>query len=414
MIERVPESELIEVSQAAVGDVIEIMEGNYDDTDTTQETYTGTGRLYEVAPACPIIGQVTCFNLKYGRLKVRVSPCCMCRVIERSLTVSQNTTATANDAIYLVRDLIDPLVYDFPQDAYVETQGQYAYLVGVGAYRNRLYTADLTPVAIATALKGHLWKRKPALPTPTISAEKLGRKIRDRWPLTAAQLLMEPEFARLARAAAEKDKKFTTELLEWEKKDVVIEAVARVRLVVEAERKARAEEEARRQAEYQAQRNREQPTRSSVTEAYRSCKYRTCTQGHTMTVSIGQTTGVTSDVTNEGRYSSACTYQKKSSVHTIRVREDWLQRVAERGLETFDGQLVLDAVELGHTDDRSGIVLRLKVVRQGRGTSLETGSVEVVYDGFTCRKLTRLDAITVYSDERIAHDACIDAGLVAG
>lgn len=336
-------------------------------------------------------------------------------------------TQSSTSPIYLVADLIDARLFSFPEGATLEQSYGDAARIRDGEGRQWGYDftcRDFTsPVAVAAKLRQILSPRTTQL-TPAIDAEALGRKIRDRWPLTAAQLLYEPEFAKLARQAAEADRAYTQDLLAWEKKAVVIEAVAIVRQQVEAERAAERQRQAELAAQRQAKLERERPTRDAVLAAYESCDYRTARQGHETRVVIlpGATDsllgkdhpGVSSDTSKGDRYSSRCTWKKTESTHTIRVRADWLERVAGRGLETFDGRLVVDAVEVGHTADLSRIVLRLQTVRQGRGTALECEAVEVVYDGFDCERLAKTEAVVAYEDERIAHDALIDAGLIAG
>ncbi len=62
----------------------------------------------------------------------------------------------------------------------------------------------------------------PPLKSAQVSAEFFRKTIR----LTAEELNNDPAFYSLAQIAAQQDKAFTAELLEWEKKDVVIAAVA--------------------------------------------------------------------------------------------------------------------------------------------------------------------------------------------
>ncbi len=246
----------------------------------------------------------------------------------------------------------------------------------------------------------------------------LARKVRDRWPLTSAQLLLEPDFARQARRVAEAGQTFSSDLLEWEKKAVVQEAVAQVRAMVDAERADRTARAAALAQTALEKRRRELPTVEAVTDAYERCHYRTCKQGHVTVVRIaepGQVASVRSDTSRGERYSSRCTWRKTESTHILTVPADWLESVEARGLERWQGCLVLSATPVGHTADNAHVVLRLLLVRQGRGTELTTQRVDVVYlDTRTAEPVEKDTSVRIYSDERVAHDALIDAGLVAG
>lgn len=250
--------------------------------------------------------------------------------------------------------------------------------------------------------------------TPTISAKALAERIKRRIRLTPDALLADPEFARLARSAAEQGKTFSADLLAWEAKPVVQAAVAVVRQQVDAERAAEAARRAAIRADGDARRAADAPTRDAVLAAYAECGYRTCTQGHGTVVEIDGHDGrdglTVTQATPPGvrcdtsKYSSRCTLRRTESRHTLRVKGDWLTAVAARGLETHEGKLVLDAAVTGHLSDGTPVLTILRV-RQSRGTALETESVR-------CNAETHdevKDAIE-YRDPRILHDALIDLG----
>ena len=249
--------------------------------------------------------------------------------------------------------------------------------------------------------------------TPGRDAEESASVFFRAHRLSVADLLRDPDFLRLAREAAKAGKKFTAELLQWERKPVVMEAVAIVAAEVAEERRVEAERQAAVLAAHLAQVAREKPTRDAVLAAYRQCGYRTCTQGHEVHVRIGTDTaaGATGKVSKGEQYSSSCTYRKQESTHILSVRADWLERVASRDLTIWDGRLVLDATLLGHTS-RGEALYSLLLARQGRGTSLETERVRVALtaDGAS-RAVPARETCTEYTDEGVAHDALIDAGL---
>lgn len=213
----------------------------------------------------------------------------------------------------------------------------------------------------------------PPLKSAKASAEVFRRAL----PLTAADLLADPEFRAAARRAAKAGKGFTAECLRWEKKPVVIEAVAVVRAEVDAERAEVLRVRAAEQAEADAKWAREAPVRNRVERVYEECGYRTCTQGHLTTVVIGTRVGAESTTRAGTRYSSRCTFRKVESLHTLYVRTDYLDRVGFGG-ETADGCLVLDAELCGLAPRTTTPVYRLTVVRQDRGTGLRTELVERV------------------------------------
>ena len=205
------------------------------------------------------------------------------------------------------------------------------------------------------------------LKSAAVSAEVFRRAIR----LTPAELLRDASFRALARTAAEAGKTYSSDLLEWEKKDVVVAAVAIVAAEVAAERAeaARLAEIARAQAA--AKLAAEAPVRDAVTAAYTRCGYRTCTQGHGTRVEIGTTASAAAGTVQGDRYSSRCTYRRTLSRHTITVRADYLDRVVAVGGGTYDGCLVLDAEVVGVTGYATP-VHEIRIVRQGAGTGLRT------------------------------------------
>ena len=210
---------------------------------------------------------------------------------------------------------------------------------------------------------------------PLKSAEASAEVFRRALPLTAADLLADPAFRAAARRAAEAGKGFSAECLRWERKPVVVEAVAVVRAEVEAERAEAARVAAAARAEADAKWAREAPVRDAVTAAYEDCGYRTCRQGHSVRVEIGGHVGVSAATSAGDRYSSRCTYRKVESSHVLRVRPDYLDRLAG-GDATADGCLVLDAELRGLCPETAAPVYRLTVVRQDRGTGLRTERVE--------------------------------------
>lgn len=345
--------------------------------------------------------------------------------------MNQSTTFTS--VIYSATDLLGELACEYwrSEEVTIEvTEPDYGYGVNCtidAPSELRLPRWITCQSAHPTHLRAKLmqllrvWK-KSGRRDPAISAEKLGRNIRDRWPLSAAQLLHEPAFRSEAMAAAEAGQKFTQSLLAWEKKAVVMEAVAICAIEVAQKRK----EETARHAETarlaREKAEREQPTRDAVLHAYHQCDYREAKQGHTVRVEfVGPThsPGVKADMLRGDRYSSSCTFPKQASLHVLLVREDWLETVHHRDwamVEVGDEtRLVLSCEEVGHITDLSGIVYRLLTVRQGRGTAIDTEVVRMVRVVATGeeRPLSSRDRVVEYTDSRIAHDALIDAGLVA-
>lgn len=213
---------------------------------------------------------------------------------------------------------------------------------------------------------------------PLTPAAEVAARFFRRMPMTAADLLADPAFRAEARRVAEKGKTFSSELLEWERKPVVVEAVAVVAAEVAAERAEQARKDAAAEAVRLAKLEAERPTRVSVTNAYESCDYRACVQGHTMTVVIGDRVGVSADTHKGDRYSSRCTFRRTTSHHTLYVRADYLTRVRDAlGTTTHDGGVILDAEPVGCLPDLR-IVYRLRVVRQAAGTGLKVEDVEVI------------------------------------
>lgn len=292
-------------------------------------------------------------------------------------------------AVYLASDLCDDAtgeveVWFYPQgtpyryphyDRSPEWEVRY---VGRGSSSTYAFEPTLPTLRAWVA-----WQQRPrpAFAVSSGRAERSAAVFFARVRLTADDLLADPEFRRLAREAAERGKSFSRDLLAWEKKDRVAEAVARVRAVVDAERAAAAEVAARQAAERAAREAAERPTREAVLAAYAECGYRVCTQGHATFVEIGERVGVSADVFKGDAYSSRCTFRRQDSRHTLRVRTGWLEAVAARGLETFGGRLVLDAEAVGYDAATGDEVLSLRVAAQGRGTGLETETVRVVRRG---------------------------------
>jgi hypothetical protein len=270
--------------------------------------------------------------------------------------------------------------------------------------------------------------RHPAFKSAAVSADVFRKAIR----LTAAELLADKEFRALARKAAEKGKRFTADLLEWEKKDVVTEAVAVVRAEVEAERAEAARVAAEAEAARQVKVANESPVRDAVDAAYESCEYRTCTQVHRTRIVVGSSlygrpvqvpgsfadgrewTGALSDTEKGERYSSRCTYRRVESVHSLYVRADWLTRVQSVGTGCVGEMLVLDAEACGFFPDLTP-AYELRVVRQTAGTGLTVDTVTATATGgrwVLCSKkiekgLTRMPApiLADYLEDRGAATA---------
>lgn len=249
-------------------------------------------------------------------------------------------------------------------------------------------------------------------PAPKLIAESLDRQIRRRLPLSASECLADPDFARLARKAAEAGRTYVSEMLAWERKSVVQEAVAIVRKDVDAERAVERARLAKIATERAVRLAAEKPTRDAVLEAYWSCDFRTCRQGYEASVVIGECPGVRPgvrcDTVKAGRYSSSCTYSKQVSIHAVTVASDWLEAVEAKGLATIDGKLCLDAQPSGHTPDGQ-VVLTLTLIRQGRGTRLETETLQMVEDGAGHRRpLATREQVCQYAHPAILHDVLID------
>ncbi len=189
--------------------------------------------------------------------------------------------------------------------------------------------------------------------TPIQSAEAVADRFRNR-ARTADDMLADPEFVHLARRAAENGQQFTAHLLAWGKKPIVVEAVARVRAVADAERGDR--------LPYGALRRK---LRNSVLAKYNKCGYRTDgRQIFRVTFDWREVSAITA------RYSSA-------NEHLLHVRPDWLARVVKIDPSAqYNGLLILDAEPVGGTPDLR-IVYRLTLVRQGDGGELTTETVEV-------------------------------------
>lgn len=253
----------------------------------------------------------------------------------------------------------------------------------------------------------------PPLKSAAASAEVFLKSIR----LSPADLLADAAFIALARKAALKDKAFTTDLLAWEKKDVVSAAVAVVRAQVDAERREAARVAAIAEAARLAKLAEEAPVRNTVVSEYRECGYRTCTQGHSVSVAIGEKVGVSADTHNGDLYSSRCTYRKLKSTHTIYVRPDWLARVRNTGGAIFGDRshpwsLVLDAEAVGCLTDLTP-VYEIRVVKQTAGTGLavETLTATVNESGEWVELPKRVAAKAVRLPAAIIADYLEDRGV---
>lgn len=253
---------------------------------------------------------------------------------------------------------------------------------------------------------------KPYAP-PTIDAEKLAQAIRRRRPLTAGDLLLDPEFVRSARRAVQQKRTFTHELSAWEKRDVVIEAV---RVVAEQVRVEQEESRRRREQKEEEERRRierEKPTVDAVLAAYALCNYRRCAQGHKTLVHLlperyaRSEPEVDCNVLLGDSYSSACTWRKKYSCHSLTVRPDWLKCFPVESMQTYRNELVLSADICGHTATRP--VYSLLLVKQSKGTQLTTHRRFALLQDSRWKKPPRF---TAYLDFGVARDACLDKGII--
>lgn len=239
--------------------------------------------------------------------------------------------------------------------------------------------------SIADAARAREPGRRPVTP-----AEPVALRFKARLRLTPAELLADPAFRAIARKAAEKGKQFAAELLEWERKDIVREAVARVRAEVDRERAAakRASDAAARVAAEKA--DRERPTREAVHAAYVKCGYRQCTQGHDTRVVIGdrgplgERVGCAAHKTRGEQYSSRCTYRKQASEHRLYVRADWLDAVGAKcatlDVSASERRLVLHACPYG-LSERGEVVYLLTTAKQSRGTEIVSDAHCAVWRG---------------------------------
>jgi hypothetical protein len=114
--------------------------------------------------------------------------------------------------------------------------------------------------------------------------------------------------------------------------------------------------------------------------AYEDCQYRQCSAGHTTEIEITSVArGVSCSATkgtdwtkyreSKGRYG----YPEQTSTHTIRVRPDWLERVAAHGAQVALGRsLVLDLEIVERDVDGRPLWGNATWVVQGRGTEIDT------------------------------------------
>lgn len=237
-------------------------------------------------------------------------------------------------------------------------------------------TAAEVRTALYAAYKHELTHREPEW-QPITPAEPVAMRFKTRIRLTPAELLADPVFVRLARKAAEAGKQFTSELLEWERKDTVREAVAVLAAQVEADRAHAAQVVAAERARLDAIRAEQAPVRTAVSEGYEACGYRECTQGHSYEVVIGPKTGCAAEIRTGSRYSSRVTFRRRFSHHTLFVRPEYLTRVFQIGGARCGGMLVLDAKCAGACDDGTP-VFELKCVKQSAGTNIESTTVTAV------------------------------------
>jgi hypothetical protein len=312
-------------------------------------------------------------------------------------------TVTREGPSWVVRLAAD---YDYHSDtrtplAVTDDEPTYVYVREVIRSRCWYTAADRPPEHVYTVA------------TP---AEPVAQRFRKRLKLTAADLLADPDFCRCAREAAERNRTYTTELLEWEAKAVVAEAVAVFRAEVDAERAVAAANQAAVEAERAAKLERERPTREAVEEAYDRCGFRVARQGHSTAVVIGEQVGAAADKVRGDRYSSRCTFAKMTSAHTLRVRPDYLARVAAVGPTVHAGCLVLDAEPVG-ADAYNYVLYRLTLAVQGPGTGLKTTEVETFARGGLWVGRTKRDRVTLlpafaladYLQEQDADAEIVDA-----
>lgn len=347
-------------------------------------------------------------------------------------TISDNILATRKpeeiSAVYHLSDLVGEgwerhpwavcgewVVVQAPtQDPWYWVNRQWK--IATSPYSHAVFPSEPTVTQIQAHAQEAIAGKKDAPLIPRISAQEVGERFRRRVRLTAGELLADPIFARLARKVAESGKSFSQELLAWEKKDVVREAVAIVRRKVEVERELALKEAEAKAQTAREKALREKPTRDAVLDAYRDCRFRQCKQGHSLRVEIlygeGDRGGVVAGVEKGEAYSSSCTWRKQESTHLIKVRHDWLSQVAERGLETLEGMLTVDARITGYFPTGE-VMLTLRCVRQGRGTDLTIETVRLVEDQQgSHREPTRKEEASViaYTDARVLRDAMLDAG----
>jgi len=306
------------------------------------------------------------------------------------MSTSSVSASTYTDTVYLLSDLCPDFPLPMPADALVRVRGYTELSVSIEQFTNHNFFHGMSPAsdapgAVRQAIRKEYWRitdrnadRCPA----KLSAEALAARIRDRRPMTATELLADPGFHTLALMAARANKTYTQELLQYERKAVVQEAVAVLAVEVAEERRLAAREEARRRKAYDRQRELEKPARSGVRAAYDSCDYRTAKQGHAVRVVVlppgtEVAPGATSHMSKGEQYSSRCTFRKQESVHTMTVRRDWMDTVSARSLDTYRDEVVLDAEPAGYLEDGSE-VLDLIAVRQERGTGIGTHKVMVV------------------------------------
>jgi len=208
-------------------------------------------------------------------------------------------------------------------------------------------------------------------PAPIYPADEAAKRFKDRVRLTPEELRADPAFAALAWDAAHNDQQYTRELLQWESKPVVMEAMRWFQERVAQERAAEARRTKRRE-------DRVRPLTDALSDAYEAAGYRTAKQGHDLNIEIdpNQPPAATAAMQRGRPYSSRVTFPKMTSVHTLRVRPDWLSRVHSLGLSSFGGNLVIHAEPAGYTP-KGDDVHDIRVVKQGAGTNLKTETVRV-------------------------------------